>query len=201
MALTTYLTQSIVCTLLFYSYGLGWYGSVGFTGMFLITLILFACQMAASVWWLTRFRYGPAEWLWRTLTYGRAPSIVLVSAALAFAAPLSGQQMDSVHAVELPRSREHAFQSRINGGDYLLWIALPRNYFTPGDTARYAVVYLLDGRIELPAAATAYTAGVLANSRGRRIGFTALASDHEGENLSDPPSGQRGLPFGVLPRR
>ena len=75
MALTTYLTQSIVCTLLFYSYGLGWYGSVGFTGMFLITLILFACQMAASTWWLARFRYGPAEWVWRTLTYGRAPAM------------------------------------------------------------------------------------------------------------------------------
>jgi uncharacterized protein len=75
MALTTYLTQSIVCTLLFYSYGLGWYGSVGFTGMLLITLILFACQMAASTWWLARFRYGPAEWLWRTLTYGRAPEM------------------------------------------------------------------------------------------------------------------------------
>jgi len=73
MALTTYLTQSIVCTLLFYGYGLGWYGHVGYSGMFLITLILFACQMAASSWWLTRFRFGPVEWLWRTLTYGRAP--------------------------------------------------------------------------------------------------------------------------------
>ena len=73
MALTTYLTQSIVCTLLFYGYGLGWYGSVGYTGMLLITLSLFGCQMAVSTWWLARFRYGPAEWLWRTLTYGRAP--------------------------------------------------------------------------------------------------------------------------------
>lgn len=75
MALTTYLTQSIVCTLLFFGYGLGWYGSVGFTGMLLITLILFGCQIAASTWWLARFRYGPAEWLWRTLTYGRAPEM------------------------------------------------------------------------------------------------------------------------------
>jgi len=80
MALTTYLTQSIVCTLLFYSYGLGWYGSVGFTGMLLITLILFGCQMAASTWWLGRFRYGPAEWLWRTLTYGHAPKMRLAPA-------------------------------------------------------------------------------------------------------------------------
>jgi uncharacterized protein len=77
MALTTYLTQSIVCTLLFYSYGLGWFGSVGFTGMFLVTVTLFACQMAASVWWLARFRYGPAEWLWRTLSYGQAPQMRL----------------------------------------------------------------------------------------------------------------------------
>ena len=75
MALTTYLTQSIVCTLLFYSYGLGWYGSVGLTGVFLITLILFASQMAASTWWLARFRYGPAEWVWRALTYGHAPAM------------------------------------------------------------------------------------------------------------------------------
>lgn len=75
MALTTYLSQSVVCTLLFYSYGLGWYGSVGFTGMLVITLILFGGQMAASTWWLGRFRYGPAEWLWRTLAYGRAPKM------------------------------------------------------------------------------------------------------------------------------
>lgn len=77
MALTTYLTQSVVCTLLFYGYGLGWYGHVGFTGMFEITLVLFACQMAASTWWLGRFRFGPVEWLWRWLTYGRAPRMRL----------------------------------------------------------------------------------------------------------------------------
>ena len=83
MALTTYLTQSVVCTLLFYGYGLGWYGSVGFTGMLLITLLLFAFQMAASTWWLARFRYGPAEWLWRTLTYGRAPVMRVAGGDLA----------------------------------------------------------------------------------------------------------------------
>lgn len=78
MALTTYLSQSVVCTLLFYGYGLGWYGSVSFTGMFLITIILFSCQMAASSWWLKRFRFGPVEWLWRRPTYGRLPRMRLV---------------------------------------------------------------------------------------------------------------------------
>jgi len=71
MTLTTYLTQSVVCTLLFYGYGLGWYGRVGFTGMFAITVVLFACQLAASAWWTRRFRFGPVEWFWRSLAYGR----------------------------------------------------------------------------------------------------------------------------------
>ncbi|MCH7498069.1 MAG: DUF418 domain-containing protein [Candidatus Marinimicrobia bacterium] len=78
MALTTYIIQSIVCTVLFFGYGFGWYGSVGFTGKFVVTLILFTCQMAASAWWLNRYRYGPLEWLWRTMTYGRAPQMRLV---------------------------------------------------------------------------------------------------------------------------
>ena len=75
MALTTYLTQSIVCTILFYSYGFKLIGRVGYTGMFTITVVLFAVQMAVSVWWLKRYRFGPVEWLWRTLTYGRAPAM------------------------------------------------------------------------------------------------------------------------------
>ena len=75
MALTTYLTQSVICTTLFYSYGFRLIGRVGYTGMFVITVVLFAIQMAVSVWWLKRYRFGPVEWLWRTLTYGRAPAM------------------------------------------------------------------------------------------------------------------------------
>jgi uncharacterized protein len=75
MALTTYLTQSVVSTFLFYSWGLGWFGRVGYTGMFAITLTLFGLQMAASTWWLKRYQFGPVEWVWRTLTYGRAPTM------------------------------------------------------------------------------------------------------------------------------
>jgi uncharacterized protein len=70
MGLTTYLTQSVVCTLLFYGYGLGLFGEVGFAGVLGISLVLYGCQMAGSTWWLKRFRFGPAEWLWRKLTYG-----------------------------------------------------------------------------------------------------------------------------------
>jgi uncharacterized protein len=71
MALTNYLLQSLICTLLFYGYGFGLYGKVGIAGGILLTAVIFAAQVALSSWWLGRFRFGPMEWLWRTLTYGK----------------------------------------------------------------------------------------------------------------------------------
>lgn len=70
MALTNYLLQSVVCTTIFYSYGLGLYGSVGRAAALGLALVIFAAQVPLSVWWLKRFRFGPAEWIWRSLTYG-----------------------------------------------------------------------------------------------------------------------------------
>jgi uncharacterized protein len=75
MALTTYLTQSVVSTFVFYSFGLKRFGTFGYTEMFSFTVVLFAIQIAVSTWWLKRYRFGPAEWLWRTMTYGRAPAM------------------------------------------------------------------------------------------------------------------------------
>ena len=69
MALTNYLLQSVVFVLLFFGYGLGWYGKVGAFGGLLLSVSLFALQMVASRWWLRHFRFGPFEWLWRSLTY------------------------------------------------------------------------------------------------------------------------------------
>jgi uncharacterized protein len=77
MPLTMYLTQSVVCTLLFFGYGFGLYTKVGFTGMLGITVALFGVQMVVSTWWLRRFRFGPAEWLWRKLTYGKTIGVRL----------------------------------------------------------------------------------------------------------------------------
>lgn len=71
MALTNYLCQSLVCTTIFYSYGLGWYGSVGRAAGLGLAVVIYATQIPLSVWWLKRFRFGPVEWLWRTLTYGK----------------------------------------------------------------------------------------------------------------------------------
>lgn len=71
MALSNYLLQSIVCTLIFYGYGLGLSGSLGPAQGLVLTFVIFGLQIPLSHFWMRRFRYGPAEWLWRTLTYMR----------------------------------------------------------------------------------------------------------------------------------
>jgi len=71
LALSNYLFQSLVQVLIFNSYGLGLYGKVGPLGGVALTLLIFPVQVLLSIWWVRRFRFGPAEWLWRSLTYGK----------------------------------------------------------------------------------------------------------------------------------
>jgi uncharacterized protein len=73
MALTNYLTQSVVCVAFYSGILTGLYGRVGPAWDMVATLVLFSAQIAFSHWWLRRFRFGPAEWLWRALTYGKLP--------------------------------------------------------------------------------------------------------------------------------
>ncbi|MCP3963940.1 MAG: DUF418 domain-containing protein [bacterium] len=73
MALTNYLLQSLVCTTLFYGYGLGLYGKVGPAQGLGICLVVFALQALFSTAWLRWFRFGPVEWVWRTAIYGVKP--------------------------------------------------------------------------------------------------------------------------------
>ncbi|MDZ7801717.1 MAG: DUF418 domain-containing protein [Trueperaceae bacterium] len=73
LALSNYLLQSLVVTTLAYGYGLGLYGQIGAAWSLVIALVVFALQVPLSVAWTRRFRYGPVEWLWRTLSYGRPP--------------------------------------------------------------------------------------------------------------------------------
>jgi uncharacterized protein len=70
-ALSNYLLQSIICTTLFYGYGFSLYGKVGPLLGIVITVVIFTLQIPLSHWWVRHFRFGPAEWLWRTLTYGK----------------------------------------------------------------------------------------------------------------------------------
>ena len=71
MALSNYLFQSIVCTTIFYSYGLGLYGKVGAAFGLVLTVVIFVIQIFISQYWFKHFRFGPVEWLWRCLTYGK----------------------------------------------------------------------------------------------------------------------------------
>lgn len=83
MALSNYLLQSLVCTTIFYSYGLGLFGQVGPAAGILLAIVIYLAQIPLSVWWLRRFRFGPAEWLWRSLTYLRRQPIRIAAGRLA----------------------------------------------------------------------------------------------------------------------
>ncbi|ARK12716.1 DUF418 domain-containing protein [Fibrella sp. ES10-3-2-2] len=71
MGLTNYVLQSLIGTFLFFGYGLGWLDKTDVWQATLITLPIFVVQVLYSQFWLARFRFGPLEWLWRSLTYLR----------------------------------------------------------------------------------------------------------------------------------
>ncbi len=72
MGLTNYFLTSVMGVLLFYGYGWGLMGKLGPAAQLALALVLFALQIVFSHLWLARFRFGPAEWLTRSLTYGKA---------------------------------------------------------------------------------------------------------------------------------
>jgi uncharacterized protein len=76
MALTNYLSQSVLGVMLFYGVGAGIGPASGMPGLLVAWALVFGAQVAWSRAWLARFRYGPAEWLWRWLTYGARPRFV-----------------------------------------------------------------------------------------------------------------------------
>ncbi|MCP4570660.1 MAG: DUF418 domain-containing protein [FCB group bacterium] len=69
MALTNYLMHSIVMTTIFYGYGLGQFNRFSRFELLGFVFSMWALQLYLSPWWLKRFRFGPVEWLWRTVTY------------------------------------------------------------------------------------------------------------------------------------
>ena len=71
MALTCYVGQSLLGILLFYGIGLGWGASTGLWPTELVSLAVFALEIMLSALWLRYFQFGPLEWLWRMLTYGK----------------------------------------------------------------------------------------------------------------------------------
>ena len=70
-ALSNYLMHSLVMTTIFYGYALGLYGDVPRVGQQILVAVVIGAQLLLAPWWLSRFRFGPFEWLWRSLSYWR----------------------------------------------------------------------------------------------------------------------------------
>jgi len=80
-AFSNYILQTIICTTLFYGHGFGLFGTVSRVGQFLIVIAVWVLLLVVSPLWLRYFAYGPLEWLWRSLTYGRRMPFVRSVAA------------------------------------------------------------------------------------------------------------------------
>lgn len=70
MAFSNYLLESLIFGWIFFGYGLGLFGRLSSSQAMLLGIAVYVSQVIASHWWLRRFRFGPMEWLWRTLMYG-----------------------------------------------------------------------------------------------------------------------------------
>lgn len=79
MAFTNYLMQSLIFGWVFYGYGLGLFGRIGAASALTIGVAVYIGQVFTGSWWLRRCRYGPVEWLWRTLMYGEPQPMALSS--------------------------------------------------------------------------------------------------------------------------
>lgn len=71
MAFTNYIAQSLICTTLFYSHGFGLFGELERYQLMLVVAAIFIAQLMWSPWWLSKYNFGPLEWLWRSLSYGQ----------------------------------------------------------------------------------------------------------------------------------
>ncbi len=77
MALTNYLSQSIICNFIFMGFGFGLAGELERHQIYYVVFAVWIFQLFFSIWWLSRYRFGPAEWLWRSLTYKQKQSQTL----------------------------------------------------------------------------------------------------------------------------
>ncbi|MDX2303195.1 MAG: DUF418 domain-containing protein [Microscillaceae bacterium] len=68
-ALSVYIIQSLVCSILFNHYGFGWVGHLNILACLMLALLINLILMVCSYYWLRKFRFGLLEWIWRMLTY------------------------------------------------------------------------------------------------------------------------------------
>jgi uncharacterized protein len=83
MALTNYLLTSILCTTFFYGFGFGMFGKLQRVELLYVVAAMWTINLVLSAVWLRYFRFGPAEWLWRLLTYCRKQPMLIEQPATA----------------------------------------------------------------------------------------------------------------------
>jgi len=71
MAFTNYVSQSVICATIFFGFGFSLFGQFQRYELYYVVLGVWVTQLIVSPIWLTHYQYGPLEWLWRTLTYGK----------------------------------------------------------------------------------------------------------------------------------
>src|SRR5262249_30721135 len=87
MAFSCYIVQTLCCTLWFFGYGLGRYGTQSRSELMLVVAVVSAIQVAFSLLWRRGFRFGPLEWAWRSLSYWRWQPLLRERAAPASPPP------------------------------------------------------------------------------------------------------------------
>ena len=75
MALSNYLMHSVFALVLFTGVGFALVGELDRWMLYPIVATIWIIQLIVSPWWLSRFQFGPCEWLWRSLSYGRIPAL------------------------------------------------------------------------------------------------------------------------------
>ena len=69
MALSSYVTHSVICAFVFYGFGFGLYGELQRHELYYVVFSIWLFQLIVSPIWLRHYRFGPIEWVWRSLTY------------------------------------------------------------------------------------------------------------------------------------
>lgn len=75
MAFTNYISQSVICVFIFWGVGFGLFGQLERIYQLLIVIAIWILQLSWSKPWLDKYRFGPLEWLWRSLTYGKRQTL------------------------------------------------------------------------------------------------------------------------------
>ncbi len=89
MAFTNYLMQSVICTVFFT--GFHFYGRLERYQLYFVVFAIWAAQLVWSPIWLRRFRFGPMEWCWRSLTYWERQPMKMSTASVVPVEPAEGR--------------------------------------------------------------------------------------------------------------